>query len=135
MKHLGLVVAICGLGFASAQAAPMTIDFDTANGGVPSVAGNIAGTEFTDFGLTIGLNPSDASSTLALFESNCGPDFPVSCTGNDGDLASGATFGTSPQGRVLIINEGTDANPNDDPSGGSFIFSFARPVTFLLPRS
>lgn len=104
-------------------AAAMTIDFDTGNAGATS-PGNIAGTEFSDLGVTVStVNPNN--NPLALFNSNCGPDFPgVPCSGNDGDLASGPTFGTAPQGNVLIINGGSSANPNDDPDGGSFIFGF-----------
>lgn len=135
MRHVSQIAAFAAalsFGAVTANAAPITVDFDTMNGGVPTVAGNINGNEFTDFGLTIGVTPSNASSTLALFNSNCGPDFPgAPCSGNDSDLASGPSFGTAPQGRVLIINGGTSSNPNDDPAGGVFNFSFATPVTFL----
>ena len=130
MKVGILVAAVAALGMAQAQAAPVVVDFDTQNLGAATTAGNITGNEFTDFGLTISAIPANNASTLALFESNCGPDFPsVSCSGNDGDLASGPSFGTSPQGRVLIISGGTDASPDDDPAGGMFVFDFLRPVT------
>ena len=129
MKVGLLLAAVAAMSVAQAHAAPVTVDFDTMNGSVATTAGNIVGDEFTDFGLTISAIPANSSSTLALFNSNCGPDFlGVTCTGGDTDLASGATYGTAPQGRVLILNTGTNAEPNDDAAGGMFIFSFERAV-------
>ncbi|MGF1446506.1 MAG: hypothetical protein ACFBRM_09935 [Pikeienuella sp.] len=83
---------------------------------------------FIGLGFTLSVAPNNSGSTLGLFNSNCGPDFPgVACGGNDGDLATGPTFGTDPQGLVLVINEST-TDVNDDPDGGVITFSFANPV-------
>ncbi len=111
------------------------VDFETGNGLLPPGSGQqIDGAGlFTDFGLTINTkNPHNRP--LVLFNSNCAPDFAVACTGNDPDLASGDTFGTDPQGNVLIIQESNvpNTNPNDDANGGKFKFGFTDPggVTF-----
>ncbi|TYO91560.1 hypothetical protein [Oceanicella actignis] len=112
----------------AAPAAAMTLDFDTMNGGTPVVSGVPAlnGDEFTDYGVRLSVAPNRSGSTLGLFDSNCGPDFGTTCTGGDSDLATGPTFGTAPQGRVLIINWG-GANLNDDPKGGEITFDFLDP--------
>lgn len=103
------------------SAGAVTLDFDTMNGGGATVPGNISGTEFTDFGVTIGV--SGDTNQLALFNSNCGPDFPgVPCTGGDPDLASGPTYGTPPQGRVLIGQQPGVSEPSDE--AGTYTFSF-----------
>lgn len=112
----GLLLS-CAL--AAPAAASSVLDFDTLPGGAPTTAGNLVGNEFAGFGVNIAAE--DTSSPLALFESNC---FEDSCSGNDDDLASGPPFGTPELGRVLILNEGTDSNPNDDPDGGIFRFTF-----------
>ncbi|MDY7015735.1 MAG: PEP-CTERM sorting domain-containing protein [Cyanobacteriota bacterium] len=137
IASLATGTAMLALGMLSAtpaRSATMVLDFETGNGLLPPGQGQIingAGL-FTDFGVTIGTtNPNN--NPLLLFNSNCGPDFPgVPCTGNDGDLASGPSFGTAPQGNVLIIqNDGSAiTNPNDDPDGGTIEFSFDSPVTF-----
>ena len=105
-----------------------TLDFDTDDTG-STVAGDITGTEFSDFGLTISV--AGGTSQLALFNSNCGPDFPgTPCTGDDPDLASGvSTFGTQPQGRVLIGQEPGAAAPDDLLGTYTFTFDFSPRVT------
>jgi hypothetical protein len=114
-------------GLASGAGA-ITLDFDTLNGGGATTPGNIAGTEFTDFGVTIGL--TGQTTQLALFNSNCGPDFPgTPCTGGDTDLASGPSFGTLPQGRVLIGQQPGLGEPGDLPGTYTFSFDFDRVVT------
>ncbi|NET37932.1 MAG: hypothetical protein F6K19_39040 [Cyanothece sp. SIO1E1] len=66
---------------------------------------------------------------LRLFNSNCGPDFGVACTGGDDDLATGDTFGTEAQGNVLIINESRNGEPDDFAGGGTLVFEFDMEVT------
>jgi len=70
---------------------------------------------------------------LTLFQSNCGPDFPgKTCTGEDPDLATGPSFGTEPEGLVLIISEDGDfSDPDDDTSGGYIVFDFNKTVKSL----
>ncbi|MGF1461289.1 MAG: hypothetical protein ACFBSG_19955 [Leptolyngbyaceae cyanobacterium] len=135
-----LTAATLGLGFvmavAPANAQTTILDFDTGNGLQPPGSGQTIGGStqpFTDFGVTIETdNPNN--NPLLLFNSNCGPDFPsTSCTGGDPDLATGQpSFGTDPQGNVLIIQENDDlTDPDDDADGGTFQFSFIDPVEFL----
>ncbi len=102
----------------------VTLNFDTDNSG-STVAGDINGTEFTDFGVTISV--AGDTNQLALFNSNCGPDFPgTPCTGGDPDLASGvSTFGTQPQGRVLIGQENNADEPDDQLGTYTFTFDFS----------
>lgn len=131
MKYVAFAAALAATALTgvSADAASMTVDFDTANGGVATSAGLINGDEFTDFGLRISSQTS--GHPLALFNSNCGGASQPACTGGDGDLASGSDFGTTPQGRVLIINEDTSSTPViGDKVGQSFLFEFDPRVRF-----
>ena len=87
---------------------------------------------------------------LRLFNSDCVArttrNNPLpKCTGGDTDLATGAAFGTAPEGNVLIIqednshqqrNQGKDGDeklgdPDDDVRGGSITFTFRRAVEVL----
>ena len=101
-----VVFALGTLGSHAARAATTVLDFDTGNGLLPPGSGqavNGAGL-FAELGVTIGTTNSINNPAL-LFNSNCGPDFPgVPCSGGDDDLASGPSFGTEPQGNVLIIH-------------------------------
>lgn len=122
---------VFGLGqFESASALTFkTIDFNTDNNGpVTSEVIDLDGNAYSDFGVSITVTPNNAGSTLGLFNSNCGPDFAgVPCSGNDSDLATGPTYGTEPQGHVLVIN-GSDTTVNDDPAGGIITFDFHDPL-------
>jgi hypothetical protein len=120
-------LALCALLSAGGPLVAATLDFDTLGTGVASVAGNIDGTEFAAFGVQI-----SSSRQLALFDSNCGPDGTNTCrtTRTDSDLATGPSFGSAPENRILILNGGTDAAPNDDRRGGRFTFDFATAVRF-----
>lgn len=106
-----------GLAVGAAQAT--TFDFE----GGPGV-GPIVGNEFG--GVT--LSTTNANG-LALFNSNCGTDFPgTPCTGGDTDLATGPSFGTVPQGLVLINWDGDAADVGDDAAGGVISFDFLSPL-------
>jgi hypothetical protein len=101
---------------------------------VPGEIADLASDYFSDFNVTITLDNANSSSTLGLFNTNCGPDFPgVSCSGNDSDLATGPSFGTDPQGLALIVNGG-GSTLNDDRGGGRIIFSFGTPVDVKAVR-
>ncbi len=104
----------------------MTIDFETDDNGAPLSPGAFNGaTAFDGFGITI-----SSTGSLSLFNSNCGPDFGVACTGGDDDLGTGPSFGTQPQGNVLIIQDPSVApTPGDSGGGGSITFDFANPTT------
>ncbi|MEM1362450.1 MAG: VPLPA-CTERM sorting domain-containing protein [Pseudomonadota bacterium] len=120
-----IAAALCAGQFTGAMAT--TLDFETFNNGIASSSGNLSGSEFTDLGVTLSSNKQ-----LALFNSNCGPDHGNTCNsvGTDSDLATGASFDSTPEGQILIINSGSNANPNDDRRGGIFSFDFTDPVTF-----
>lgn len=123
----GIIAAL----IAPVAASAATLDFNTLGNGGQSSSGNITGNEFAQFGVLV-----SSSKQLALFDSNCGPDGSNSCAtvNTDSDLATGASFGSDNEGRVLILNGGTDAAPNDDPSGGKFSFDFDRAVDFTSIR-
>ena len=109
----------------------MTLNFDTDDTGAPLSPGAFDGTTAYDaFGITI-----SSTGTLFLFNSNCGPDFPgTPCSGNDPDLATGPTFGTDPQGNVLIIQDPDQVPPdvpNDGDEGGTITFDFDTPTTLI----
>jgi hypothetical protein len=57
-------------------------------------------TAYDGFGVTI-----SSTGSLSLFNSSCGPDFGTTCSGGDDDLGTGASFGTEPQGNVLVIQD------------------------------
>jgi hypothetical protein len=108
----------------SAQA--MTIDFETDDNGAPLSPGAFNGaTAYDGFGVTI----SSTGGSLSLFNSSCGPDFGTTCSGGDADLGTGASFGTQPQGNVLVIQDPGIAEPGDSGDGGTITFDFANPTT------
>lgn len=111
---------------AVGSAHAMTIDFETDDTGAPLSPGAFNGaTAYDGFGLTI-----SSTGSLSLFNSNCGPDFGTTCSGGDSDLATGPSFGSEPQGNVLIIQDPSVAPaPGDDGAGGSITFDFANPTT------
>lgn len=132
MRIKPLIVASLLAAFvAPAGAFAATLDFDTLGGGGQSSAGNITGNEFAEFGVLISSNRQ-----LALFDSNCGPDGSNSCLtkGTDADLATGPSFDSANENRVLIMNGGSDAEPNDDPAGGNLNFLFDSAVDFTSLR-
>ncbi|NER38710.1 MAG: PEP-CTERM sorting domain-containing protein [Oscillatoria sp. SIO1A7] len=109
-----------------------TVNFDTDAAGNPLSAGTKISNQWQDYGLTISnADPDPNSLDLMLFNSNCiasGPD--KNCSGDDGDLATGPSFGTAPQGNVLIISEdGDSSDPDDNAGGGTIIFSFTEAVS------
>ena len=108
----------------SAQA--MTIDFETDDNGAPLSPGAFNGaTAYDGFGVTI-----SSTGSLSLFNSSCGPDFGTTCSGGDDDLGTGASFGTEPQGNVLVIQDPNVAPaPGDSGDGGSITFDFAKATT------
>lgn len=124
-----LIVASSIFAANSVKAQTTILNFDTQFDGTPIPTGD--GTKvnetqlFTGYGVELGTtNPNNRP--LLLFNSNCGPDFPgTPCTGGDPDLASGPSFGSDPQGNVLIIQERNNLNiPDDDADGGTFEFDF-----------
>ena len=104
----------------------MTIDFETDDNGAPLSPGAFDGTTAYDgFGVTI-----SSTGSLSLFNSSCGPDFGTTCSGGDDDLGTGASFGTEPQGNVLVIQDPNVAPaPGDSGDGGSITFDFAKATT------
>lgn len=119
---LAVGIALPG-GIGSAQA--LTLDFDVDDTGSPLSPGAFDGTSAYDmFGITI-----TGSRPLSLFNANCGPDFGVACSGGDADLATGPTYGTAPQGNVLIIQNPNAGVPDDFAGGGTITFDFAVPTT------
>lgn len=103
----------------------MTIDFETDDNGAPLSPGAFNGaTAYDGFGLTI-----SSTGSLSLFNSSCGPDFGTTCSGGDSDLGTGASFGTQPQGNVLVIQDPGIAEPGDSGDGGSITFDFANATT------
>jgi hypothetical protein len=132
---------------------PVLIDFD----GPSFEAGDfIKGTEWEDYGVTLSvestrdLRDGSGERPLRLFNSDCVArttrNNPLpKCTGGDTDLATGAAFGTAPEGNVLIIQEDNSHKrrnrnktgldrlgvPDDDARGGSITFTFRRAVEVL----
>ncbi|MEM7725297.1 MAG: hypothetical protein AAF208_02865 [Cyanobacteria bacterium P01_A01_bin.45] len=90
---------------------------------------------FKNNGLKLGVRTKEGNNNLLLFNSNCEGKLSKggTCTGDDDDLATGATYGTKNQKNVLIIQEnlkdknGNDKNSIFDPDDkvkGTFIFDF-----------
>ncbi len=117
---LGLTLALPA---NMAQAAEITFDELGAS------AGNILKTKFRRLGVTL---RERNGHKLALYDTNCGVNFPgKACSGNDDDLATGPSYGTEPQGLVLIVEENPkDRVPDDRAKGGTIFFDFAKPVSF-----
>lgn len=107
------------------------IDFETDVDGNPLTADNFGPALDRARSLGLDINTNDpVNHPLTLFNSNCGPDFGIACSGGDSDLATGPTFGTTPQGNVLIIQEDPNSNiPDDNRDGGTINFGFARGIT------
>ncbi len=133
LSTLTLSAALFTLGTVSANPAlayVYLVDFERDDVGNVLKAGtktNI-GEQWSKFGVHIRSN-TGSNRPLRLFNSNCGPDFGIKCTGRDPDLATGPSFGTTPQGNVLIINEDTDQEPDDWAGGGIISFLFDQPVS------
>lgn len=115
-----IVAAIAGTAWA--QAAPVSIDFDTNAAGEPLAAGvGFAGDEYLALGVLI--STRETASPLNLFDTQ-------KPTGGDPDLATGAAFGTPELGNVLILQDVGDnpiSVPDDDEAGGVFRFDFLDP--------
>ncbi|MEM7622555.1 MAG: hypothetical protein AAF235_05065 [Planctomycetota bacterium] len=124
---LSLSTMLATTQLAAAQIA--TIDFDRdADGQSLSTGVGFTGLEYERLGVRI-TSTSPRNSAMNLFNSS-GPGF----TGNDDDLITGDAFGSPDQGNVLILqNPGSKiSNPNDDPRGGSFLFTFDNPAGVSL---
>jgi hypothetical protein len=124
---------------------PIVIDFDEFAAGY-----YLRGDEWAEYGLSISVNSNrqrkDGSGDLPLrlYNSDCekrpkrGSSLPK-CEGGDSDLATGAAYGTDPQGNVLIIQEDNSkrknrndlGDPDDDARGGTISFNFAKAVSLF----
>ena len=127
-----VAAAVVIVGSAPALAVLVTLNFERDGTGAPLAAG----TFITDQWENLGISLSSTNGALRLFNSNCGPGFPgVACTGNDGDLASGATFGPAgdvpAQGNVLIRQEDSVSDPDDTGESGVIRFDFDRQVRLV----
>lgn len=126
-------IGVGGLVATPALANQYVLDFETDASGNDLAPGTVIDDQWLDFGVSITnarKNGKNLNKPLVLFNSNCGPDFGLACTGGDSDLATGPSFGTEPQGNVLIINEDRNTNdPDDWANGGRIIFDFEDPVT------
>lgn len=137
MKGLSLATAaaLVAVGIfgaaAPARADRYVLDFETDAVGNPLAPGEAIADQWADWGVNIDVDRDDnRNHPLLVFNSNCGEYFEVACTGGDEDLASGPDYGTPAQGNVLIIQENNDySDPDDDASGGDFIFTFDDLVT------
>ncbi|WP_424097262.1 PEP-CTERM sorting domain-containing protein [Moorena producens] len=140
MKKLSTVtltaalITVGTLGANPALANEYLLDFEKDDAGKVLKAGtktNI-GNQWEKWGVHITSN-TGSNHPLRLFNSNCGPDFGITCTGGDADLATGPSFGTKPQGNVLIINENKNKTPDDWAGGGiiSFVFDKAVSLDFV----
>ncbi|NEO21901.1 MULTISPECIES: PEP-CTERM sorting domain-containing protein [unclassified Moorena] len=124
------LVTLVTVGANPALADTYLLDFEKDDAGNLLQAGtktNI-GEQWAKFGVHITSNKG-SNHPLRLFNSNCGPDFGITCSGGDADLATGPSFGTKPQGNVLIINENTNEEPDDWAGGGIISFAFDKPVS------
>lgn len=124
------LVTLATVGANPALADEYLLDFEKDDTGKILKAGtktNI-GEQWAKFGVHITSNRG-SNHPLRLFNSNCGPDFGIICSGGDADLATGPSFGTKPQGNVLIINENTNEEPDDWAGGGIISFAFDQPVS------
>lgn len=132
---------------------PVLIDFD----GPGFEAGDfIEGDEWVNSGVTLSVESNrqrrdgTGDLPLRLFNSDCVArttwNNPLpKCTGGDTDLATGAAFGTAPEGNVLIIQEDNSHRrrnrdkdgdeklgvADDDARGGRITFTFRRAVEVL----
>ncbi|NEO73300.1 PEP-CTERM sorting domain-containing protein [Moorena sp. SIO3H5] len=137
LSTLTLTAALVSLGTVGANPAladTYLLDFEKDDAGKVLKAGtktNI-GKQWEKWGVKITSN-TGSNHPLRLFNSNCGPDFGITCSGGDDDLATGASFGTKPQGNVLIINETKNEEPDDWAGGGiiSFVFDQAVSVDYV----
>ncbi|GMG82924.1 hypothetical protein LNKW23_21370 [Paralimibaculum aggregatum] len=135
-----VLAAMLGASLFGQGALAVVLDFEIDDDGIMPVAGQVVdGQGLFDeaFGVTIAsTNPNN--DPVVIFNSSCGPDFPgTPCTGGDSDLATGPSFGTEPQGNVLILQNvaaspgttgGIYDDPNDDPDGGDIEFTFLDPA-------
>ena len=126
------VAAFGGVPPAMAVSVPFTLDFEHDGNGMPLDAGTFITNQWENRGISL----SSTNGPLRLFNSNCGPGFSgLGCTGNDGDLASGANFGPAgdvpAQGNVLIRQESPNSEPDDSGEPGIIRFDFARQVRLV----
>lgn len=131
--------AALSLSALGAHAMSMTVvDFNTDNNGTTTAGTGLDGTLFSSFGIT-NISTTGANG-LALYNTECGVDFFVSCTGGDPDLATGPSFGTGTgtpgmnvgntgQGRALITQADDTDVPNDLLGTYTFTFEFLLPVS------
>ncbi|MBU2866289.1 Hint domain-containing protein [Pacificibacter marinus] len=91
--------------YGGALAKDVTLDFNDLT------TGEVVGNQFISDGVTI--SSASASNPVMVFDT-------ANPTGGDSDLAS------STLGNVLILSEdGDSTDPDDDASGGTFVFDFA----------
>jgi hypothetical protein len=145
LMAIASVTSIAAIAIApqSAQASSLTtvnLDFDQDADGNPLAAGDGSiqyDEAFRGNGVVI-TTENAQNNPLNLFNSNCGPDSASHpwCSGGDPDLATGPTYGTDPQGNVLIIQELNNdsrnpvTRPDDSAKGGSFVFDFVGDDTY-----
>ena len=111
---------------ARAASFTLSFDFDDLNGSGNQLFGGTEITDqFEDDGIAISFE--GANGPLTLFDSNCISG--VTCTGDDGDLATGPGAGNGNAldetlGNLLIISEDGDLSDPDDAIGGTIVFEF-----------
>lgn len=126
----GALCVVAGVSIAeSASAASYVLDFekDDIAVGDGTIAGDIISDQWAeDLGVKLSAESKNGGSrNLLLFNSNCGGDTGVICTGGDSDLATGDDYGTPGQNNILIMQEGKDfTDPDDNGNGGNIIFDF-----------
>ncbi|MEC4985702.1 MAG: PEP-CTERM sorting domain-containing protein [Oscillatoria sp. PMC 1068.18] len=112
---VGSAIAALGL-FGADSALAVKIDFDESV--APGTGVAVTDQWEADYGVKF----SPSVKELWLYNTDC---FEDSCTGEDADLATGATFGTESQGNILIIQESLDQDPDDYYLGGTISFDFS----------
>ena len=118
----------------------ITIDFDTRPGGESLEPGLYVSDEWADYGVLVSasdekkvrlfnlLNPTGNDFDLGSPNRRCDPSGPGSGEGGEPDMEG---KNCEPLGNVLIIQEGTQAEPDDDRHGGVIHFDFKSGVTVL----
>ncbi|MEO1402607.1 MAG: PEP-CTERM sorting domain-containing protein [Cyanobacteria bacterium J06635_1] len=134
----GAAIATLGLlSGSAAEAASYKIDFNNdaagnsikvGDGNSSNGAGELIDDEWADWGVNVsGWNNRNGGSEAKLLLFNT-EDY----TGGDDDLRTGSSWGTTPQGNALIIQERSRNfhNPDDEARGGYIDFDFDNEVNF-----